>query len=156
MSIIGINIEFAPGARLSASEIRFIAQQTAGPDAYVRVIPAGQQTIRLYIGHSDIQPIIAVIRAIAVREEVLHLGHAGEYQLEDGELVATKTSIEVADEYERRRAAIRLWLDPGEAPPQVVAAVLNSINALHRAAGGSGLEFSIDRDGSLVIAEALT
>jgi hypothetical protein len=49
---------------------------------------------------------------------------------------------------------LRLWLDPGDAPPEVVADVLRALSDLHMAAGGTGLQFSIDEDECHVIASA--
>lgn len=40
--------------------------------------------------------------------------------------------------------ALPFWIDPGEAPPHVIAEVLAALSDLHEAAGGSGLDFHID------------
>ena len=37
-----------------------------------------------------------------------------------------------------------LWIDPGDAPPDVIKNLLTALSDLHRAAGGLGLEFSSD------------
>lgn len=39
---------------------------------------------------------------------------------------------------------LAIWIDPGEAPVEVIQDVLTSLSDLHRAAGGLGLEFSAD------------
>lgn len=57
-------------------------------------------------------------------------------------------------EAERERPVLRFWMDPGDAPPEVVADLLRALSNLHVAAGGLGLTYSVDEDGSLVIASA--
>ena len=49
-------------------------------------------------------------------------------------------------------AEFRLGVDPGDAPPEVIADVLHALGELHRAAGGGGLVFRVD--GEQVIANA--
>lgn len=65
-------------------------------------------------------------------------------------------------EAERARAAIfrestargfRIWLDPGEAPTHIIADVLGALSRLHHAAGGAGLQFSIDGENVLIVQE---
>jgi hypothetical protein len=47
---------------------------------------------------------------------------------------------------------LRLFLDPGDAPPAVVARVLEALSNLHRAAGGTGLAFRADGELSIHVA----
>ena len=49
---------------------------------------------------------------------------------------------------------LRLWIDPGDAPPEVVADVLRALSDLHAAAGGKGLHFVVDEDESYIVASA--
>jgi hypothetical protein len=51
-------------------------------------------------------------------------------------------------------ALFRLWLDPGDAPPESVADVLRALSDLHLAAGGSGLRYQVDEESSQIIATA--
>ena len=39
---------------------------------------------------------------------------------------------------------IEVFIDPGEAPKEAIQAVLEALSDLHRAAGGLGLEFTVD------------
>jgi hypothetical protein len=49
---------------------------------------------------------------------------------------------------------LSLWMDPADASPEVVADVLRALSDLHVAAGGSGLHYTVDEDGSLIVAPA--
>jgi hypothetical protein len=41
-------------------------------------------------------------------------------------------------------AALDLWIDPGDAPPELIADVLAAVSELHRAYGGNGLVYHTD------------
>lgn len=51
-------------------------------------------------------------------------------------------------------AQFHLWIDSGDAPPEVVANVLISLSELHRAHGGTGLQYEVDADGVFIARES--
>lgn len=41
---------------------------------------------------------------------------------------------------------LKIWIDPGNASPAEIADLLHALSEVHRAAGGSGLSWSIEGD----------
>ena len=62
---------------------------------------------------------------------------------------------EEASGTEDPRTSIEIFIDPGDASKETIQAVLERLSDLHRAAGGLGLEFTVDEQDVRVMAGAL-
>jgi hypothetical protein len=152
----------AQGEELVAS-IRAMLEKKGAENPYSRVhvgiaMASGRPQLYVWLDYPEADWPAPEDLAIEIAAEIMNRGlrpASGRAFSLSPETSINDVTVEVpTGELRLESAPLRLWMDPGDAPPELVADLLRALSDLHVAYGGSGLRYSIDEDGSLMITPA--